>query len=78
VGERYDFQGAGEYVLAEGRGFSVHSRFARPTGTNPAVIFNHGVAAKVGGSIVAFGDDGAKTLPRLQERKREFYAPMGD
>ena len=61
-GLTYDFQGAGEYVLAEGPDFAVHSRFARPSGTNPAVTFNHGVAAKVGGSIIAFGDDDAKTL----------------
>ena len=61
-GLTYDFQGAGEYVLAEGPGFAVHGRFARPTGTHPAVTFNHSVAARVGSSVLAFGDDGAKTL----------------
>jgi len=58
-GLTYDFQGAGEYVLAEGPEFAVHTRFARPSGTNPAVTFNHGVAAKVGGSIIAFGHGAA-------------------
>jgi choice-of-anchor C domain-containing protein len=62
-GGYYDFQAAGEYVLAKSTidDFEVHSRFTRHRGLG-AVSFNHGVAARVGSSVIAFGDDAETSL----------------
>jgi hypothetical protein len=54
----YDFQAAGDYVVAEDatKGFEIQYRFARRLSGSAAVSYNRGVAARVGGSVIAFGD----------------------
>lgn len=56
----YSFQGAGDYVLAKSTtdDFEVQARYTRlPSSSVDTVSFNRGVAARVGGSVIAFGDD---------------------
>ncbi|MER7276378.1 nidogen-like domain-containing protein [Dactylosporangium sp. NPDC000244] len=55
----YDFQAAGDFVMAESTtdDFAVQVRYTRLPNTSPSVAFNRGVAARVGGSILAFGDN---------------------
>ena len=58
-GGAFDFQGAGDYVLAESASgdFEVQGRYVRLPGRSSTVSVNRGVAAKVGRSVIAFGDD---------------------
>jgi hypothetical protein len=59
-GASFGFQGAGDYVLAESTtdDFAVQARYTRlPTSASAAVSFNRGAAARVGDSVIAFGDD---------------------
>jgi hypothetical protein len=58
-GGAVDFQGAGDYVLAESTSgdFAVQGRYVRLPGRSSTMSVNRGVAAKVGSSIIAFGDD---------------------
>jgi hypothetical protein len=57
-GGSFSFQAAGDYVLAEAAdGFAVQGRYARVPGNLDTISLNRGVAARVGDSIIAFGDD---------------------
>ncbi len=58
-GLSYDFQAAGDYVVAtdDRADFLVQFRYARREAGAPTVSYNRGVAAKVGPSVIAFGDD---------------------
>ncbi|WP_433334455.1 nidogen-like domain-containing protein [Spirillospora sp. CA-294931] len=57
-GGSVDFQGAGDYVLAEASGgFAVQGRYTRLPNRSSSMSVNRGVAARVGGSVIAFGDD---------------------
>jgi hypothetical protein len=56
------FLGAGDYVLAESTvdDFLVQGRYQRlrlPDGTASSGSYNRGIAARVGSSVIAFGDD---------------------
>jgi hypothetical protein len=63
-GATFDFQATGEYVLAKSTtdDFEVHARFARSAAYGRRISWNHSVAARVGASIIAFGDDAAEPL----------------
>lgn len=56
-GGSFGFHAAGDYVLAESTvdDFAVHGRFVRRPGTT-AISLNRAVAARVGTSVIAFGD----------------------
>ncbi|WP_433326722.1 nidogen-like domain-containing protein [Spirillospora sp. CA-294931] len=58
-GGAVDFQGAGDYVLAQSAAgdFAVQGRYVRLPGRSSTMSINRGVAAKVGKSVIAFGDD---------------------
>ncbi|GAB3965586.1 hypothetical protein GCM10029978_028650 [Actinoallomurus acanthiterrae] len=58
-GGSVDFQGAGDYVLAESTtdNFMVQGRYTRLPHRSTSMSVNRGVAARVGGSVIAFGDD---------------------
>ncbi|MFP3963836.1 VWD domain-containing protein [Actinomadura fulvescens] len=58
-GGAVDFQGAGDYVLAESASgdFAVQGRYVRLPGRSSTISVNRGVAAKVGRSVITFGDD---------------------
>ncbi|WP_433174605.1 nidogen-like domain-containing protein [Actinoallomurus sp. CA-150999] len=58
-GGSVDFQGAGDYVLAESTtdNFMVQGRYTRLPHRSTSMSINRGVAARVGGSVIAFGDD---------------------
>ncbi|GAB1818594.1 hypothetical protein HerbRD11066_17580 [Herbidospora sp. RD11066] len=60
-GVAYDFQATGDYVVAEDvtDGFQIQARYARNSDGPTTVSYNRGAAAKVGGSVIAFGDDAA-------------------
>lgn len=62
----YDFQAAGDYVAATDPtgGFEIQYRFSRRLGGSAAISYNRGVAARVGDSVIAFGDD-ADTTPGI-------------
>lgn len=64
-GGSLDFQGAGDYVLAESTTdkFAVQGRYARIRSGPSTISINRGTAARVGNSVIAFGDD--KTSDRL-------------
>ncbi|MFD0743174.1 nidogen-like domain-containing protein [Phytohabitans flavus] len=57
-GGSVDFQAAGDYTLVESTtdNFAVQARYVRRPGLTPTISINHGVAARVGTSIIAFGD----------------------
>ncbi|GIJ23944.1 nidogen-like domain-containing protein [Micromonospora lutea] len=59
----YDFQATGDYVAVTDPvdGFEIQYRFSRQTGGSPAISFNRGAAARVGDSVIAFGDDASTT-----------------
>ncbi|MEV5749805.1 nidogen-like domain-containing protein [Actinoallomurus sp. NPDC052308] len=58
-GGSLDFQGAGDYVLAESTtdDFLVQGRYTRLPHRSSSMSVNRGVAARVGNSVIAFGDD---------------------
>ncbi|MCO6005420.1 VWD domain-containing protein [Actinoallomurus purpureus] len=58
-GGSVDFQGAGDYVLAESTtdDFMVQGRYTRLPRRSTSMSVNRGVAARVGRSVIAFGDD---------------------
>ncbi|GAA4631992.1 hypothetical protein GCM10023196_063570 [Actinoallomurus vinaceus] len=58
-GGSVDFQGAGDYVLAESTtdDFMVQGRYTRLPHRSTSMSVNRGVAARVGRSVIAFGDD---------------------
>ncbi|WP_433327842.1 nidogen-like domain-containing protein [Spirillospora sp. CA-294931] len=58
-GGSVDFQGAGDYVLAQSPSgdFAVQGRYVRLPGRSSTISINRGVAAKVGKSVIAFGDE---------------------
>lgn len=54
----FDFQATGDYVLVKGEdGLEIQGRFTRRPNASPSVAFVRGLAARVGGSILTFGDD---------------------
>lgn len=63
----YDYQAAGDYVAATDPtdGFEIQYRFSRRLGGSAAISYNRGVAARVGDSVIAFGDD-ANTAPGVE------------
>ncbi|WP_432837698.1 nidogen-like domain-containing protein [Dactylosporangium sp. CA-092794] len=58
-GLSYDFQATGDYVTVESTtdNFLVQTRYGRRG--NPTIAFNRAIAARVGDSVIAFGDDPA-------------------
>lgn len=60
----YDFQATGDYVVAtdDTGAFEIQYRFARRPSGSPAISYNRGVAARVGNSVIAFGDDAETTF----------------
>lgn len=55
----FGFQAAGDYLLAESTtdDFAVQARYVRRPGSSSSVSLNRGAAARVGASVIAFGDD---------------------
>ncbi|MBV1849036.1 nidogen-like domain-containing protein [Catellatospora tritici] len=56
-GVSYDFQATGDYTTVESTedDFEVQTRYGRRG--DPTIAFNRAIAARVGGSVIAFGDE---------------------